>query len=183
LPGPAKNLVCGGYSAVLFSIFFIKSMHLKRVPIDPKNQALFVAAYAVQTIVLLAVVIVTAVMCFGSNLGNFLESLMANDIQLLFVLSGAALFVVMMSWLDEGVELLLYKSAEDSREFRVHPFGFWWCLKAEVTPEEVEHEAQEAMAPSMRRLSALSPLLGESAANLKASMGYDSMAKIHEEDV
>ena len=44
LPGPAKTLVTGGFSAVLLSTFFIKSMHLKRVPTDPRNQALFIGA-------------------------------------------------------------------------------------------------------------------------------------------
>jgi hypothetical protein len=178
LPDHAKNLVCGGFSAVLLSTFFIKSMHLKRVPTHPRNQALFVGAYVIQSVVLLVVVGVTAAMCFG-NVGetSFLGVVMQNDIQLLFSLSGAALFVVLMSWLDEGVELTLYKSAEDSREFRIHPFGFWWCLRTEVTQEEIDMDQSEQS--TTRSLSVLSPLLGSSVAAMKADMvGYESMREM-----
>jgi len=171
LPDHAKNLVCGGFSAVLLSTFFIKSMHLKRVPTDPRNQALFMAAYVVQSVVLLTVVGITAAMCFGNLTNTFLGVLMENDIQLLFSLSGAALFCVLMSWLDEAVELALYKSAEDSREFRIHPFGFWWCLKGEVSPEEFDMDQSETTLS----LSALSPLLGSSVAAMKQDMEYNSM--------
>lgn len=172
LPGPSKYLVCGGFSATLFSTFFIKSMHLKRLPTDGRNQALFVAAYVLQTLVLFAVVGASAAMYFGVA-GEFLDSfVMQNDILLLVCLSGAALVVVLASWLDEGVELLLYQSAEDSREFRIHPFGFWWCLKPEISGEEVSALEGETPGAPNRRLSALSPLLGESMADLKAE--YES---------
>jgi hypothetical protein len=181
LPDHAKNLVCGGFSAVLLSTFFIKSMHLKRVPTNPRNQALFVAAYVIQSVVLLAVVVVTAVMCFGNVTDTFLGVLMQNDIQLLFSLSGAALFVVLMSWLDEGVELALYKSAEDSREFRVHPFGFWWCLKPGVTQEEMEMDESDRNRATSS-LSAFKPLLGSSVALMQADMGYDSMQNVAGEE-
>uniref|UniRef100_A0A7S3DRC7 Chitin synthase export chaperone n=1 Tax=Entomoneis paludosa TaxID=265537 RepID=A0A7S3DRC7_9STRA len=128
LPGPSKNLVCGGFSAVLFSTFFVKSMHLKRVPADGRGQCLFITAYLIQAMTLLAVVGVTAAMCTG-NVNGVLAALMESDILLLFSLSGAAFVVVLMHWLDEGVELALYGTSEASRSFRVHPFGFWWCLK------------------------------------------------------
>ena len=180
LPGPAKNLVCGGFSAALFSTLFIKSMHLKRVPTDPRHRALFVSAYIIQSLVLLGVVIVTATMCLASNdLGGFLGYLMNSDIQLLFALSGAALFVVIMSWLDEGVELALYGSSTDSKAFRIAPFGFWGCLTPEVSDAEVlAAEAAAATANSTARsLSALSPLLGSSVADLKRTVaGYDSVS-------
>lgn len=169
LPGPEKTLVCGGFSATLFSTFFIKSMHLKRVPTDPRNQALFIAAYVVQTVVLLIVVGITAVMCLGTDIA-FFSNLMQTDIQLLFVLSGMAFFVVLMSWLDEGVELALYESVEHSRAYRVHPFGFWWCLKPEVSDEAISHEIEDSaqVGSTRQSLSALSPLLGSSvAANMR----------------
>lgn len=180
LPGPAKTLVCGGFSAVLLSTFFIKSMHLKRVPTDPRNQALFVGAYVTQTLVLLAVVGITAAMSFGFTASGFMQYLMQTNIQLLVSLSGAALFIVIMSWLDEGVELTLYQSAADSREYRVHPFGlWWWCLKPEVTDEELEEMGDSSeLRSSSTRLSVLSPLLGSSMADLKgirASM-YQSVS-------
>ena len=180
LPGPAKTLVTGGFSAVLLSTFFIKSMHLKRVPTDPRNQALFIGAYVVQGVVLLIVVCITAAMALGLVTGGFLQSLMAADIQLLFTLSGAALFLVVMSWLDEGVELALYESAADSREFRVHPFGLWWCLKPDVSEEDFRQMEQDAagygrssLVTSTSRLSVLSPLLGSSMADLKAIRAHE----------
>lgn len=176
LPGPAKNLVCGGLSMVLVSALFIKSMHLKRVPIDPHNRSLFMMAYSVQTIVLLAVSITTGIMCLGKNLGGMLEYLMNSDIQLLFALSGATLFVVMMSWMDEAIELTIYNSAEDARAFRTYTFGFWWCLHPTVAPD-VDIEAAQQIGRQSTRLSVLSPLLGESVANMARSewAGYESL--------
>jgi len=170
LPGPAKTLVTGGFAAVLLSIFFIKSLHLKRVPTDPRNRALFTGAYVVQGVVLLAVVGISTAMSFGVTFG-LLQYLMQTDIQLLFSLSGAALFVVLMSWLDEGVELMLYRSVADSREYRVHPFGLWWCLKPDVSISEVDElvaarQRSDSFTTSTR-LSVLSPLLGSSLADLK----------------
>lgn len=111
LPGPEKHLVCGGFAAVLLSAFFIRSMHVKRVPIETRNRALFVGAYVLQTVVLLAVAVVATIMAYGGG-GTILENLLDNDIQLVFALAGGATFVVVMSWLDEGVELTLYESVE-----------------------------------------------------------------------
>jgi len=130
LSGPEKSMVCGGFSAVLLSTFFIRSMHVKRIPVDPTNRALFIGAYVVETCVLLAVATIALVRSrwegqgMKENGATFLEYLWANDIQLVCALAVAATFVVVISWLDEGVELTLYESVEDSRAYRVHPFGF-----------------------------------------------------------
>lgn len=184
LPGPAKTLVCGGFSAVLFSTFFIKSMHVKRVPTDTFNQALFVGAYIIQAVVLLLVVGVTAAMSLGYT-NPFFDRMMQYDSVLLFVLSGSALMVVAMGWLDEGVELMLYESAADSRAFRVHPFGIWWCLAPDVTTEELDDNAEDMLdnidmsqRTSRYRLSVLSPLLGSSIANMKEEFGRMSSASL-----
>jgi hypothetical protein len=175
LPGPAKTLVTGGFAAVLLSTFFIKSLHLKRVPTDPRNRALFIGAYVIQGVVLFSVAGIAASMSFGVTFG-LLQYLMQTDIQLLFSLSGAALFVVIMSWLDEGVELMLYHSVADPREYRVHPFGIWWFLTPDVTITEMDElvAAQQSDRASTR-LSVLSPLLGSSLADLKLSM-YNSVS-------
>jgi hypothetical protein len=174
LPGPAKTLVTGGFAAVLLSTFFIKSMHLKRVPTDSRNQALFIGAYVIQGVVLFTVAGISTAMSFGVTFG-LLQHLMQTDIQLLFCLSGSALFVVVMSWLDEGVELTLYRSAANSRSYRVHPFGFCWCLKTDVTISEMDELVAEQQASDSRnsttRLSVLSPLLGSSLADLKEFRG------------
>jgi hypothetical protein len=180
LPGPSKNLVCGGLSIVLLSTLFIKSMHVKRVPIDKSrhHRSLFMLAYSLQTITLLAVSLTAGIMCYGKNLGGVLDYLMDSDIQLLFALSGATLFVVMMSWLDEGLELSLYQSVEDARAFRTYPFGFWWCLKPNLSDMDVEaaQTPSNSQSTGVTRLTALSPLLGESVSNLARSelAGYDS---------
>jgi hypothetical protein len=183
LPGTAKNMVCGGFSATLFSTFFIKSMHLKRVPTDPRNQCLFISAFMVQSIVLFIVVAITAVMGAFSqnNQYGFLGWLMQSDILLLFGLSLAALVIVVLSWLDEGVELTLYRTAEDSRAFRIHPFGFWWCLKPDIDDDDLVAAMADQQAAlqessnnfSSRRLSALSPLLGSSVVALR-DLDYQS---------
>jgi hypothetical protein len=187
LPGPEKTLVCGGFSATLLSTFFIKSMHLKRIPTDWRNQALFIAAYVIQSVVLLMVVGITAAMSFG-EVGGYFEYLMQTDVQLLYCLSGAALFVVLMSWLDECVELALYETADDSRAFRLRPFGLWWFLNPEINEALLTDEflADDSETSAGQSLSALSPLLGTSMADqVKADGEYESMAsrKQHEDDV
>ena len=185
LPGPDKYLVCGGFSAVLLSIFFIKSMHLKRVPLEPTYKRLFIGAYIIQSVILLGVVGVTAAMCVlgasnRSTGSGLLEYLLNSDIELLVTLSLSALIVVVMSWLDEGVELALYNSAEDSRAFRVQTFGFWYCcLKPDVTAADIENMASRASVStnsSRMSLSVLSPLLGDSAArDLNKLAKYDAV--------
>jgi Bacterial low temperature requirement A protein (LtrA) len=81
LPGPAKNLVCGGFAAVLLSTTFIKSMHIKRVPVDGGQRALFVGAYVVQALATLAVAGICIAMCFGE--AGYLQILMENDVELM----------------------------------------------------------------------------------------------------
>jgi hypothetical protein len=170
LPGRAKSLVCGGFAAVLLSTVFIKSMHLRRVPVAGQQKALFIGAYVIQTLATLAIAAVSMAMCFGR--GGYLQVLMLNDdVELMWILSGFAVFLVALSWLDEGLELALQG---DGDEYLVHPFGFWWCLKPEVRMDEIP-----IVSPSSRgRLSELSPLLGESVANMRMSMFRDSTGSL-----
>jgi hypothetical protein len=174
LPDNAKNLVCGGFSAVVFSIFFIKSMHLRRVPVDGYQRNLFLAAYSIQAFCMICIVFATARMCFSPR--TYLSFLMSNETGMMFSLSGFALFLLLMSWLDEAVELSLYSTSDDSRQFMVHPFGLWWCLKPDLDTDEVEHVAA-VESGSHGRLSQLSPLLGASVVDMKMSqrsLNYDS---------
>ena len=60
LPSETKNLVCGGFSATIFSITFIKSMHIRRVPTDPKHQNMFYVAYFSQVVVVMVTVFISA---------------------------------------------------------------------------------------------------------------------------
>jgi hypothetical protein len=184
LPGPAKTLVCGGFSAVLLSTFLIKSMHVKRVPLEPWSQSLFIGAYVIQGFILLLVVGITGAMSLGYT-NNFLERTMQYESVLLFILSGSAFIVVIMDWLDEGLELLLYDSVADSRMYRVHPFGIWWCLAPDVTNDEIINDNDSSTGAgditnfglshrqSTFRLSTLSPLIGSSMADMK-SLGLSS---------
>ena len=125
LPNNAKKLVCGGFAAVIASIFLIKSMHVRRVPINASHRRMFLIAYALQTIVQLAIITLVSCMCFA----NALEFLMTNEVELLMVLSGSALLLVVISWLDEAIELSLYGES-NTRNFTIRPFGIW-CLKPE----------------------------------------------------
>lgn len=158
LSGPGKSMVCGGFSAVLFSTLFIRSMHLRRIPLDRNQQCLFITAFVLQTLVLLAVASATAAMCIGDVGSTFLGYLLQSDILLLFALAGAAFAVVAMSWLDEGVELILYQSAETSRSVRVYPLGFWWCLKPK--PYEGTNDNSNDESESAQAFNSLTPLLG-----------------------
>lgn len=180
LPGNAKGLVVGGFSAVILSTFFIKSMHVRRVPAhNSRHRKLFVAAYLIQSIVTLAVVGVTAAMCFGH--GGYLRTIAENDTELLFVLAALAMFLVIMSWLDQGIELSLYETTLNSQEFRVEPFGIWsCCLDQEVSDQEMLEEIVAEDQTLSKRFSSLAPLLGNSSAaflrqELKGTEGYGSI--------
>jgi hypothetical protein len=87
-----------------------------------------------------------------------------------WVLCGFAVLLVLLNLLDEGLELALQgENEETSGNFLVSPFGFWWCLKPEVSLDEMmaeeaaaQHSLTSRRSSSGGRLSELSPLLGES---------------------
>jgi len=181
LPGNDKSLVCSGFAAVLLSTIFIKSMHVKRVPVEPTQRALFIGAYVIQGLATVAVAAFAFLLSYSQ--GGYLQVLLQNDVELLWVLSGFAVLLVLLSWLDEGLELALQGSSNNGKDsFLVSPFGFWWCLHPEVTPEEILAEEvatttalSNSLSASTRgknsgpRLSEFSPLLGESVAQMKLS--------------
>ena len=158
LPANCKMLVCGGFTGVILSIGFIKSMHLRRVPLNPSHRQLFYAAYIIQVIVLMTVAYATT--CMSINQMGYIGQLNFNQIEMLAILCCLALFLLVISWLDEAVELNLY-GGSNAREFRVHPFGLWSCFKAgHLEPPLVAHTP--SMGSSVRHLSELS----HSSANL-----------------
>jgi hypothetical protein len=165
LPDNARNLVCGGFAGVIVSIALIKSMHIRRVPNNPHHQRLFLMAYGSQTVVLLGISYVSIRMCYSPD--GYLSYIMKDEITMLFFLCGAAFLLLMMSWLDEGVELSLYGSATNASEYRVHPFGLWWCLKPAYEGPTVA-EMAEAAPVTDQRLAQLSPLLGSSVQSLQS---------------
>ena len=153
LPDNAKAIVCRGFAGVIRSIGFIKSMHLRRVPLNPVHRQLFYAAYGTQVIVLVAVVYTTLSM----SMNRFFGEIMLNELEMLGSLCALALFLLIISWLDEAVELNIYGEA-DAREFRVHPFGLWTCLKP-GNPEP-------PLISDKNRLSHLSPIVQDNNSNL-----------------
>ena len=159
-------------------------MHIKRVPVAPAQRALFVGAYVIQALATIAVAAIAFLMSFGH--GGYLQILLQNDVELMWVLCGFAVVLVLLSWLDEGLELALQGSNENAGKgesaFLVSPFGFWWCLHPEVSPEEIlveEAATAAALSNSVRlsnqrpnsnlRLSEFSPLLSESIVQMKIS--------------
>ena len=137
---------------MILSIGFIKSMHLRRVPLNPSHRQLFYAAYIIQVIVLFTVAYATTAMSI--NRLGYIGQLNYNEIEMLAILCCLALFLLVISWLDEAVELNLY-GGSNAREFRVHPFGLWSCFK----PGDLEPPLlppNNDMSMSVRHLSELS---------------------------
>ena len=166
LPSDAKSLVCGGFSAVVFSIAFIKSMHVRRVPSDPKHERMFCIAYSVQVVGVAVVTFTTARMCFASGeTSGLFPMMMQNEFQTLGILVFLSVVLIIISWLDEMVELRLYRDAAEASEFRVNPFGIWTCFKND---EVLQLEAL-VLERNRRLLAQRSPLLGSSVMNLTAS--------------
>lgn len=160
LPNNAKALVTGGFTGVILSIGFIKSMHIRRVSTNPGHRHLFYAAYGTQILVILAVSYTT--LCLSLDAPGYLGQVALNEIQLLLILCLLALFVLVISWLDEAVELNLYGES-DASEFRVHPFGLWTCFKSEDPKPPI---IRDTSTIADRHLSHLSSLLASSNANL-----------------
>lgn len=169
LPRNAKELVCGGYGAVILSILFIKSMHLKRIPIDGVQKLMFVATFCTQMIVQLAVVFLSISLYMGKT---YFVVLAQDEITLMLGLASVTLFLVVLSWLDEAVELALYTSVDESRQALVHPFGLWWCVAPELSGSKEEEEEDGPAGV----LSGMTPLLSQSVANMQVlTGGYDSI--------
>lgn len=170
LPDNAKFLVCGGFSGVIFSITFVKSMHLRRVPVNPSHRSLILTAYGIQLIVVIAIASTTmSIALFHSGVFGY----QFNEMQLLGLLSGLALLLWIISLLDEAVEYSIYGES-DSRDCPVHPFGLWWFLK----PGEPEPPLMNLPSQHMDHLS---PLLSSSRLNLfesqSMSVRYGSIAE------
>lgn len=153
-------------------------MHLKRVPIDPTHRALFVGAYLIQTLATIAVAAFAFYLPYSHH--PYLQLLLQSDVELMWALSGLAALLVLLSWIDEGLELALQESAKETDKgssFLESPFGFWWCLHPEMTPEEILAEEAALSRNSLSRggknsgprLSEFSPLLGESVVQMKLS--------------
>lgn len=175
LPSDAKNLVTGGFAGVVFSIQFIKSMHIRRIPTNTKHERMFFTAYFTQFVVTIGIVYITARMCFtfdGQN--GILSLLMMNEIVMLATLVFLSIVLVAITWLDEAIELRIYKDGAEANQYRVQPFGFWAFCKHD---EPLQLEAMALERSRARRLAVRSPLLGSSVRNLSRpnSIGSGTM--------
>ena len=88
-------------------------MHLKRVPIESTPKALFIGAYVIQGLATVAVAGFAFLLSFGEV--GYMQFLVQNDVQLMWVLSGFAVLLVLLSWLDEGLELALRDGGESAK--------------------------------------------------------------------
>lgn len=169
LPSDAKNLVCGGFAAVVFSIQFIKSMHIRRVPTNAAHERMFFTAYFTQFIATIGVVYITARMCFSRESDSgILALMMVNEIGMLAVIVCFSIVLVGLSWLDEAIELHIYKDGAEASEFRVQPFGFWAFCKHD---EPLQLEAMALERSRAARLAVRSPLLGASVMSFSSPTG------------
>lgn len=155
-------------------------MHIRRVPINASHEKMFIIAYALQTIVHLAIIVLVFCMCFVRN--NALEFLMTNEVELLLVLSGSALLLVIISWLDEAIELSLYGES-NVRNFTVRPFGIWTCLKPEdYFDDDGNNEVRRDVAPlleSGRMSSSMYRSLGLTS-TLSMKSAFQSLERLEE---
>ena len=164
----SRTLVTGGFSGVIASIFLIKSMHVRRVPIDATQKCLFYTAYGIEVFVYVAITTLTAYLAFAKN--TIFSAL--NEMETLFFLSGLALFAVVMSWLDEAIEMSLYGSSSDALNYRVSAFGFFSCCLA----DEDEDEWGSLSSPSVGMLSSESAsLLEQQNPSETNAKGYSSL--------
>ncbi|KAI2505994.1 Bacterial low temperature requirement A protein (LtrA) [Fragilaria crotonensis] len=175
LPHNAREMVCGGFAAVIFSILFIKAMHLKRIPVFGMPRFIFVATLFTQMLVYLAVVTVSTCLCLGAQ---FFGVLLQDGITLILGLAGVSFFLVLLSWTDEAVELALYSGDDsDSSQELVHPFGFWWCVAREtITKQTSEDDSVDLVAKGPSVLSSMTPLLGSVANMQMSTRGYEAFS-------
>jgi len=159
LPRDAKRMVCGGFAMVVLSIFLIKSMHMKRIP--RRQKYYFMGAFCLQTIVNLTVVLVSGSMCVDpkSYFGRVVVP--QDELTLVVGLLIVAFVLVLLSWLDEMIELALYNDDDDEDASQqavllVHPFELWWFT---TTTEEDERVYIERCFSSSLP-SSVTPLLG-----------------------
>jgi len=176
----AKSLVCGGFSGVIFSIGFIKLMHLRRLPTNPKHERLFYAAYMIQVLVTVTVVYVTAYMCINTHgdLGNYY----LTEIQLVAVLSFLVFFTLVISWLDEALEINLYHLEFNvARQYRIEPFGLWsFCLPPGETESKLARSLSQHVIGSRKSVSSLNRCLSSTSSTNSNKMmrNYSSSANM-----
>ena len=128
VPKMTKQLVCWGFATVTLATFFIKSLHLQRVPSERRQKVSFYVTYVAQTIVMWSVVVLAGLFPFWSSHLSFAGR---EEVTIIATLCFLELVLMCVSWCDEILEVSFFASGEDSRQNMVEPFGIWWFLKAE----------------------------------------------------
>jgi len=121
-------LVCEGFLGVVLSVTFIKSLHIRTVPVDTSGKQMLRLAHFIFTTVTAVIAVIVATFCFSD-----LEPLVKfgqSDIKLVFALAGASLILVIMSFIDEAIVLALYRESRTNSNgkmylYRIHPLCFW----------------------------------------------------------
>jgi len=130
---------------------------------------MFFTAYFTQFIATIGVVYITARMCFSRESDSgILALMMVNEIGMLAVIVCFSIVLVGLSWLDEAIELHIYKDGAEASEFRVQPFGFWAFCKHD---EPLQLEAMALERSRAARLAVRSPLLGASVMSFSSPTG------------
>jgi hypothetical protein len=154
--------VSEGFTATLLAIFFLNSLHVKRVPANKTYRAVFVTAYVLQALLIVTITGVAVAMQFG-----FFADL--TNLELVWLVAATSILVMVVSWTDEIAELSLYMSNEDAREARSEPLTFWCCVKPRVVKSSSDESASES---DSEKPSSLTPLLG---AESSKEDGYQSV--------
>jgi len=126
LPNKAKELICLGFTMIVLSIVFLKSLATIRVPTNAAHRRIFFLSYFIQLCVTLSIAFTSWKMTGMSN--QAFVWLQTTDTELLYVLSGFALLLVIIGSMHKSVELNLVEVRDEST-YVVYPFGFWACLK------------------------------------------------------
>jgi len=144
LPNNAKNILCFGFTAAIASIFFIKSMHVRRVPINPQHKRIFYRAYTLQVIVHFFIFAVAVSLFFFDRIDQF----MPNKVLIIILLLSSVTLLVLTCWLDEFLEFRSYGTSI----FHTEPFSIWCCLKQTHTFEQQSlPTATDSQRVSVRR--------------------------------
>lgn len=145
LPNNAKQLICLGFTMVVLSIAFLKSLAIIRVPTNAAHRRMFYLSYFIQLCVTLSIAFTSWKMTDITN--NAFVWLQTTDMELLYVLSGFALLLVIIGSMHKSVELSLIEVRDEST-YIVYPFGFWACLKESSL--QIEEDVLRERHPMVR---------------------------------
>lgn len=135
LANNAKTLIFSGFACVVLSNVFLKSLHVRRIPVDPRNRRPVLAAHVLDILMNLLVGVTAGMLC-SEYAAETTAGLSDDDI--IYSLAGVTFVLVIFSWMDKYVEVLL---VEDDSSHRCHRLLF--CFK--IDREEIEFVKNEVL--------------------------------------